>query len=120
MLFAVAGTLVLLLHVFQPWAEARAANTANAWIICTTFGMERGSPSGKHVPPAGAADDCPHCVGACASLAAAKQKLPTIVDMAFPAPAAFRQVLVSIFKQEIPAGRLNEPPPAIRAPPRTV
>ena len=68
-LFAIAGTLVLLTHVFQPWAEARAANTANAWVICTTFGMQMGTPDGKKLPPAGAADDCPQCIGACGGMA---------------------------------------------------
>ena len=118
-LFALAGTLVLLVHVFQPLAEARAANTANAWIICTAFGMETGSPSGKNVPPAGTADDCPQCIGACAGIAA-KQKLPVVAEMAFPAAVAFRRAAVSVSSADIPPGRLNEPPPAIRAPPRVV
>ncbi|GLS31856.1 hypothetical protein SAMN04488498_102460 [Mesorhizobium albiziae] len=116
-LFAIAGTLVLLSHIFQPWAEARAANTANAWVICTTFGMQMGSPDGKKLPPAGAADDCPQCIGACGGIAA-KQRLPAVAYMAFPAPVAFRHAVVS-FHEDIPSGRLNEPPPAIRAPPST-
>ncbi len=117
-LFAIAGTLVLLTHVFQPWAEARAANTANAWVICTTFGMQMGTPDGKKLPPAGAADDCPQCIGACGGMAS-KQRLPKVADMAFAAPVAFRHAVVSAFHEDIPSGRLNEPPPAIRAPPST-
>jgi hypothetical protein len=116
LLFAIVGTLVLLSHIFQPWAEARAANTANAWVICTAFGMEMGSPSGKGLPPAGAADDCPQCIGACGGIAA-KPKIMAASEIAFPAPAAFRHALTAVHTEDLPPGRLNEPPPAIRAPP---
>jgi hypothetical protein len=115
-LFALAGTLILLAHVFQPWVEARAANTANAWVICTAFGMAIASPDDKDLPPAGSADDCPQCTGACGGFAT-KQKMPTVTDIAFPAPVAFRHAVASVSAEDIPSSRLNEPPPAIRAPP---
>jgi hypothetical protein len=118
-LFAIAGSLILFTHVLQPWAEARAANTANAWVICTAFGMAMGEPDGKNLPPAGAADDCPQCIGAGGGIAA-KQKVLVATDFAFPAAAAIRRARADFTGRKVPAGRLNEPPPAIRAPPRLV
>ena len=58
-LFAVAATLVLLTHLFQPLAEANAANTAKAWVICTMFGETKASGAGDALPPFGAADEHP-------------------------------------------------------------
>jgi hypothetical protein len=118
LLFAIAGSLILLTHVLQPWAEARAANTANGWIICTAFGMAMGEPNGKNLPPAGAADDCPQCIGASAS-GVAKQKMLVATDFAFPV-AAFRHAIADFTGRKAPVDRLNEPPPAIRAPPQPV
>ncbi len=118
-LFAIAGMLILFTHVLQPWAEARAANTANAWIICTAFGMAMGEPDGKNLPPAGAADDCPQCIGGGGSIVA-KQKMLVATDFAFPAAVAFRHAIADLTRRKVPAGRLNEPPPAIRAPPQIV
>lgn len=115
-LFALACTFILLSHVFQPLAAAHAASTANGWVICTTLGMETGSPDGKTLPAPGTADHCPQCIGACGGIAV-KQKLPTAIEFAFPAPVAFRHAIASVFSEDIPPGRLNEPPPAIRAPP---
>lgn len=115
-LFALAGTFILLSHVFQPLAAAHAASTANGWVICTTLGMETASPDGMNLPVPGAADHCPQCIGACGGIAV-KQKLPATIEFAFPAPVAFRHATASVFSEDIPPGRLNEPPPAIRAPP---
>ena len=116
-LFALAATLVLVAHVFQPLAEARAANTANAWIICTTFGMQPATPDGKQLPPPGAADDCPTCIGGpCAGMSAPLKVEPVSV-VAFPSPAADRGEVFASIETKISPDRLNEPPPAIRAPP---
>ncbi|RJG42895.1 hypothetical protein [Mesorhizobium sp. DCY119] len=116
-LFALAATLVLVAHVFQPLAEARAANTANAWIICTTFGMQTATPDGKQLPPIGAADDCPTCIGGPCAGMAAPLKIEPSFEAAFPALVESRGQLFASFEAKIPPDRLNEPPPAIRAPP---
>jgi hypothetical protein len=118
-LFAVAATLVLLTHLFQPLAEANAANTAKAWVICTMFG-EAKSPAGDDaLPPPGAADDCPTCIGGPCAGMDAPPKLSAGSEPAFAAPAAYAGLFTHSVQTENPPGRLNEPPPAIRAPPRS-
>lgn len=117
LLFAVAATLVLLTHLFQPLAEAKAANTANAWVICTIFGMQAAAPDSKDIPPIGAPDDCPTCIGGpCAGMAVPLRLVPAF-EAAFPAPVANRESTLELVETTIPPDRLNEPPPAIRAPP---
>jgi len=102
-LFAVAATLVLFAHLFQPLAEANAANTAKAWVICTMFGEAKSPAADDALPPPGAADAPP--------------KLSAGSEPAFAAPAAYAGQFPHWLKTEHPPGRLNEPPPAIRAPP---
>ena len=116
LLFAIAASLVLLAHVCQPLAEARAASRADGWVICTMFGMQKAEPDGK-LPPIGAADDCPSCImGPCAGMAA-PLRVEAPFDPAFAAPVAYRDGRLISIETKIPAERLNEPPPAIRAPP---
>lgn len=117
-LFTVAATLVLFAHLFQPLAEATAANTAKAWIICTMFG-EAKSPAadGALPPPPGAADDCPTCIGGPCTGMDVPPKLSVGSEPAFAAPAAYAGRFRHWLETENQPGRLNEPPPAIRAPP---
>jgi hypothetical protein len=115
-LFAVAATLVLFAHLFQPLAEANAANTAKAWVICTMFG-EAKSPADDSVLVPGAADDCPTCIGGPCAGMDAPPKLSASSEPAFAGPPAYAGQFPHWLKTENPPGRLNEPPPAIRAPP---
>jgi hypothetical protein len=118
-LFAVAATLVLLTHLFQPLAEANAANTAKAWVICTMFGEAKAPGAGDALPPPSADDDCPTCIGGpCAGMVAPPLLLAGS-ESAFAAPVAYTGRFTHSTDTENPPGRLNEPPPAIRAPPRS-
>jgi hypothetical protein len=116
-LFAVAATLVLLTHLFQPLAEANAANTARAWVICTMFGEAKAPAANGALPPPGAADDCPTCIGGPCAGMVAPAKLLAGSEPAFAAPAAYAGRFEYYIETKNPSGRLNEPPPAIRAPP---
>lgn len=116
-LFAMAAILVLLTHLFQPLAEAHAANTAKAWVICTMFGEARSPAADGALPPPGAADDCPTCIGGPCAGMDAPPKLSAGSEPAFAAPAAYAGRFPPWLATENPPGRLNEPPPAIRAPP---
>lgn len=67
--FCVLALAILLGNLIHPLAEARAANSADAWVICSSYGTVR-DPAAPVTP--GAADDCPMCItghGSC-SLAA--------------------------------------------------
>jgi hypothetical protein len=117
-LFALAGTLILLFHAFQPLADARASVRAMAWVICTTLGMAAGMPGGKELPPPNSSDDCPKCIaGAACGPMAAKPKMLAAVEPAFPTPSLGGHTGAASPQEPVLAGRLNEPPPAIRAPP---
>lgn len=114
-LFALVASLVLLTHLFQPLAEANAASTAKAWVICSMLGMA--SPDGDRLPPAGNADQCPTCIGGPCAGMAALPRAEASSEAAFPAPAANRGEVFAPVETKVPPDRLNEPPPAIRAPP---
>lgn len=116
-LFTVAATLVLFAHLFQPLAEATAANTAKAWIICTMFGEAKSPAADGALPPPGAADDCPTCIGGPCAGMDVPPKLSVGSEPAFAAPAAYAGRFRHWLETENQPGRLNEPPPAIRAPP---
>lgn len=86
-LFAVTGALILVASYLQPLAEASAAGTGHAWIICTEFGAVRSGPAeaGGGVLPG--ADDCPKCVtGSCQPTTPFKAITDTADagDIAFP------------------------------------
>jgi len=116
LLFAIAASLVLLAHLFQPLAEARAASKADGWVICTVFGMQKAQPGSK-LAPSGTVEDCPSCImGPCAGMAV-PLRVAAPFDHAFAAPVAFRDGRLISIESKIPPERLNEPPPAIRAPP---
>ena len=73
LLFAVTGALILFASYLQPLAEANAAGTAHAWIICTEFGAARSGPTEPGSGTLPGADDCPKCVaGACQPITPAK------------------------------------------------
>jgi hypothetical protein len=116
-LFVMAATLVLLTHLFQPLAEANAANTAKAWVICTMFGEAKAPAADGALPPPGAADDCPTCIGGPCAGMVAPPKLSAGSEPAFTSPAAYVGLFTHSVETDIPPGRLAEPPPAIRAPP---
>lgn len=115
-LFAVAATLVLFTHLFQPLAEAKAADTAKAWVICTMFGEVK-APAAEGTLPPGAADDCPTCIGGPCAGMVAPPKLLAASEPAFAAPAVYAGRFTQWIETKNPPGRFNEPPPAIRAPP---
>jgi hypothetical protein len=69
------------------------------------------------VPPSGAADDCPTCIGGPCAGMMAPPKLLAGSEPAFAAPAAYAGRFTHSVETENPPGRLSEPPPAIRAPP---
>lgn len=108
--FSLVALAVLLGNFFHPLAEARAANTASAWVICSTYGAVR-DPAAPVAP--GAADDCPMCIaghGSCAVAAVADNGTsPTL-----PAVRASRLVAAN---EQPDAAAPASPSPAIRAPP---
>ncbi|WP_157017486.1 hypothetical protein [Mesorhizobium xinjiangense] len=116
-LFALVGMIVMLAGLLQPFAEARAAGSDNAWVICTTFGVVKADPAGDAEPLAGAADDCPLCIAGhhCGSV-----PLRTAVPAA---GIAWEPLLLPAFlswrRRSAPVlhAPLGAPPPAIRAPP---
>lgn len=117
-LFAVTGALIVIASYFQPLAEANAAGTAHAWIVCTEFGAARAGPDapGGALP---AADDCPKCIaGTCQPPAPVKALAAggDPVRLALPEPGAAMRPATA---ETAPPG----PPPAlrsIRAPPLPV
>lgn len=117
LLFAVAATLVLLTHLLQPLAEARATDRVNAWVICTMFGMQVASSDDKSIPPVGTPENCPSCIGGPCAGMTAPLRLATAFEEAFPTLEAERAAVPGYVDTTIPPDRLNEPPPAIRAPP---
>ena len=117
LLFAVAATLLLLTHLFQPLAEARAADTKNAWVICTIFGMQTVSPDENSTFPAGTQEHCPTCIGGPCAGIAAPLRFASAFEAAFPPPEAIREPMRVLGETTLPPAWLNEPPPAIRAPP---
>ncbi|WP_019172678.1 hypothetical protein [Pseudaminobacter salicylatoxidans] len=116
LLFAIAASLVLLAHVFQPLAEARAASRADGLVICTMLGMRTVVPDGK-LPPAGTTDKCPTCIGGPCAGMVAPLKVVDVFEKAFAAPVTLCDAGVFPAEIRIPPDRLSEPPPAIRAPP---
>lgn len=115
--FAVAASLLLLAHLFQPLADARAANAGNDWVICTIFGMQTVSPDENSTPPAGTKDHCPTCIGGPCAGMAAPLRVADAVEAAFPSREAVREARSGLEASQLLPVSLNEPPPAIRAPP---
>ncbi|MCB1384011.1 MAG: DUF2946 family protein [Notoacmeibacter sp.] len=59
--FAILAAFAILTAFLQPLAEARAAGTPYAGVICSTYGTQKAGPDGTPTAPA-AADDCPFCL----------------------------------------------------------
>lgn len=108
--FSLVALALLLGNLLHPLAEARAANTASAWVICSTYGAVR-DPAAPVTP--GAADDCPVCIvghGSCALDAVSDD------DSSLALPVLRANRLVSTNAQPDAAASAS-PSPAIRAPP---
>jgi hypothetical protein len=117
LLFAFAAIFLLLAHLFQPLAEARAADSKNVWVICTIFGMQTVSPDESSTSPDGVQDHCPTCIGGPCAGMAAPLRLSSAFEEAFPSPEAISEAMPRLARTKLPPAPLNEPPPAIRAPP---
>lgn len=114
MLFVVAASLLLVSHLFQPLAQARAADTPLGWSICTAFGMEM--PAGQGQPDHGT-DACPLCLAAAGVTLAALALPPPTPDV--PSIQPLRQAAVPAGYHFVPLGPVDLPP-AIRAPPSSL
>lgn len=117
-LFAFVGALLLFANVLQPLAEAHAASTGKAWVICTVFGTAKPVDADGTPLPAAAADDCPICLAGAPQLDQAPPPAHILsVDWAFPEPTDTALIRwpdpQPIQLRPGPA----EPPPGIRAPP---
>lgn len=111
-LFALVATLALAFGLLQPLV-ASAAGLDRSWSICTTVATAD-DPTGGGLPAH--ADRCQLCIAGhvCGfHLAAATPYKPS----ATLAPAARTSQPLSFFDEGPPAGRDDDPPPSIRAPP---
>ncbi len=116
-LFALLGVIVMLAGLMQPLAEARAASTPNAWVICTTFGAAKADPASDAEPLAGAADDCPLCIAGHYCGAAPLRTAVPVAEVAWE-PLLPPFALAWAHRNRLfPFPTFGEPPPAIRAPP---
>lgn len=116
--FALLGAILMLVGLLQPLAEARAAETGKAWIVCTVFGAVKPGDSSGPPLPAAAADDCPICLGA--QHHDGRIVPPAVVLPGwpvFPMPEALARSWPPPSGGVVPAGRAGEPPPPIRGPP---
>ena len=111
LLFALLGTLVLVLAALQPLAAAQMPGGHG--VLCTA--LDAGGMTGKAATDA--LDDCPVCLVGNACGAAAAHKAAPAAVAAFPAPAALAAQPVPALAADGPAERPGAPPPAIRAPP---
>lgn len=117
-LFAVVGALILLAKVLQPLAEAHAASTGKAWVICTVFGTAKPADADGTPLPAAAADDCPICLAGAPQLDNAPPPSDFLsTDWAFPEPAQTALVRWPDPEPVLLRPGPAEPPPGIRAPP---
>jgi hypothetical protein len=113
-LFALLGTLVLLLHALQPLAAAQMPGGHMA--ICTALNAD-GDAGAAGTSSPGALDDCPVCLIGNACGAAAVYKAALAASPAFPAPTALAGQTPLPLAADDPGALLVAPPPAIRAPP---
>lgn len=112
-LFALLGTLVLLLHTLQPLAAAQMPGGHMA--ICTALNVDGGTSAAGDSAPGGL-DDCPICLFGNACGGGVYKAMPAPFA-AFPAPAVLAARSPVIVAARDPAAPLVAPPPAIRAPP---
>ena len=112
-LFALVGSLVLLLNVLQPAVAARAGDGAH-WAICTIYGVEK--PVERSDLPAAWPDECPICIAG-HSAGNAPVKAVFASEPAFLAPEPLADAAFETDRGYGPGARPGDPPPAIRAPP---
>ncbi|MEX0957086.1 MAG: hypothetical protein WDZ83_17975 [Rhizobiaceae bacterium] len=111
-LFALVGSLVLLLGVWQPFAFA-GQGLSGAWGIC--HGMDSGPGTGPDAPQR----DCPMCIGGlCASALAAAKALPP-AGFSLAGPLIKEDGFAAVPIAPPMRGRTGPQPP-IRAPPFAV
>lgn len=115
--FAVAATFLLFAHLLQPLAEARAESAGGNWVICTIFGMQTVTPDENSTSPAGTKDHCPTCIGGPCAGMTAPLRVADAFEAAFPPREAIRKARPGPEAATLFPTWLNEPPPAIRAPP---
>lgn len=113
-LFALLGTLVLILNTLQPLAAAQMPGGGHI-AICTA--LDAGGETGAASDSSGPLDDCPVCLIGNACGAAAVYKATPAAFAAFPAPSALAAQPLPAVASDGPAELLVAPPPAIRAPP---
>ena len=113
-LFALVGSLVLLLGIGQPAAFA-GQGLSGGWIICHGANPVAGPDDGQDTPQR----DCPMCIGGlCASAFAAAKALPAVgFSLAGPSITedGFATALIAP-----PVRERTGPQPPIRAPPFAV
>lgn len=114
LLFALVGSLVLLLNAAQPLVAAGLSQDGH-WVICTAYGAEK--PLDASDLPSAMSEDCPICLAGVACPGAPAYKAVLSADPAFPAPMALTAAPRGNETQNRPALRPGDPPPAIRAPP---
>lgn len=116
LLFALVATILLVGGLLQPLAEARAAETAKAWIVCTIFGAEKPADASGTPLDAAGSDDCPLCI---AGHRCANAGPPADLAGALPAFDIPERVAADALGAVRPAAprRRHEPPNGIRAPP---
>lgn len=108
--FAILSALVILAVHAKPLAEAKAAGSPFAGVICSSFGVLQPDPG--QPPGTPGADDCPFCLaGAHAQplLSVSPPALPVLLRTASPVRWTIGQE-----RGGMPARTL---PPAIRGPP---
>ena len=115
LLFALLGTVVLLLHTLQPLAAAQMPGGGHMAICTALDAGGDGAAAGGSAP--GALDDCPVCLlgNACGGVALHKAVPAGLA--AFPAPLALAARSPIPVAADDPAALMVAPPPAIRAPP---
>ena len=114
LLFAIVGALVLVLHMLQPLAAARAASVGLD-VICSAFGDE--DRASDATLPAGV-DDCPQCVaGPCAGLVASN---PSVGQPALAYSAVPASPVPLAASDAVPHRVAGDPPPPLRGPPSLI
>jgi hypothetical protein len=113
-LFALVGSLVLLLGVWQPLALAEQG-TSGAGVICHGANSDPGPDTGPDEPQR----DCPMCIGGlCASAFAAAKALPA-AGFSLAGPPITEDGFAAALIAPPMRGRIGPQPP-IRAPPFAV
>lgn len=114
--FALACTLILVANLFQPLAQAQAAEHGS-WGICATHGVDASDASRGTGDAPAHKQDCPLCVAGnhCGSLSA--PKLVAAIEVAYAPPAALARPSLMLEPAIRPSGLPAGSPPAIRAPP---